>query len=171
MPLPHGKRCHGCWSKGFYVGSSRGPRGLLCAAAREDPTLKLERTGRREAAEPVPIRWDRYSRLGVKGVGGSGIAYTRAMFLFLLLLLFTCTSLAVSCGSILTSPYSSVRGLGCVDNTQRTASANLHPERCTRQHTDPMCGYRTAVERCHCRLALRCLPYTIRSPFVVVDLI
>jgi hypothetical protein len=47
-------------------GSSRDPRGLLCAARREDPTLKLERTGRREAAEPVPVTFDRYNRLVVK---------------------------------------------------------------------------------------------------------
>ena len=60
------KRCHGCWSKGFYFGSSRDPRGLSCAAAREDPTLKLERTGRREAAKPVPCLFDKYNRLGVK---------------------------------------------------------------------------------------------------------
>ena len=44
--------------KGFYVGSSRDPRRLLCAARGEDPKLKLERTGRREAAEPVPVRFD-----------------------------------------------------------------------------------------------------------------
>ena len=42
-PASRQKRCHGCWSKGFYVGSSRDPRELSCAAAREDPTLKLER--------------------------------------------------------------------------------------------------------------------------------
>ena len=44
--------------KCFYFGSSRDPRGLSCAAASEDPTLKLERMGRREAAEPVPVRFD-----------------------------------------------------------------------------------------------------------------
>jgi hypothetical protein len=52
----------GCWSKGFYVGSSRDPRGLLCAVRLEDPTLTLERTGWREATKLVPVLIMGYSR-------------------------------------------------------------------------------------------------------------